>query len=179
MKRHQIVLLLMCTVLGAASASAQERGRVGMAMGFPASIAAIWHVTEAIAIRPEVDLLRASREYSYQTTTRTATELTTNLGVSGILFFASQDNLRTYVSPQLAYTRTSATVHSADSSPDIEPTSSGYSAGGSVGAQYAIGRRFSAYGELGVVYRHTKGPASNTDINWISTRSAVGVIVYF
>jgi hypothetical protein len=190
MKHQVVLLLLMCMVLGAISASAQDKGRVGVAMGFPSSIAAIWHVTEAIAIRPEIGLSRSSEEYpstittasTRSSTTNTTTILTTTVGVSGVFFVASHDSLRAYLSPRAAYIRRSSTYRTASSSlPEIENTSSGYSAGGSVGAQYAIGRRFSAYGELGVAYEHHlyREHISDDVRHAIATRSAVGVIVYF
>jgi hypothetical protein len=185
MTRLQLVPLLICLVPGAGSASAQDKGRVGVAASVPGySIAAIWHVTEAIAIRPEVGLSRSYQEYPYHTTldsppiTATTTSLTTSVGVSGILFVATHESLRTYVSPQVAYTRSSRTQAG---SPLPDTTSSGYSAGGAVGAQYAIGHRFAAYGELGIEYEHTpnSGGIPNHNENSISTRSAVGVIMYF
>lgn len=188
MKSHHVILPLMCVVLGATSASAQDKGRFGMAMGVPGSIAAIWHLSEVIAIRPEVNLARSSEEYASHVTTGSTTTPTTNrstsfttsVGVSGIFFVATKDNLRTYVSPQIGYTRVSITQNvGGPSSADVKTTGTGYSAGGSVGAQYAIGSRFGAYGELGAVYRHAEGGVSNSDTDSVSTRSAVGVIVYF
>jgi hypothetical protein len=179
MKPHHVLLLLAGMVLGATSASAQDKGRIGMAMGYPGSIAAIWHLTEAIAIRPEVDLWSESREYPYQTTTRTTNALEATVGVSGMFFFATHDDLRTYVSPRVGYTRTTSTIRSSDASvPDVDLTGSEYSAGVSVGAQYAIGRRFSAYGELGFVYEHYRVEGGGSTGYFISTRPSVGVIVY-
>ena len=112
-------------------------------------------------------------------TTGVRTSRITTVGVSGILFVATHDSLRTYVSPQVAYTPVSSTLHSGGPSiPDLEITSSGYSAGGLVGALYAIGRRFSAYGELGIAYRHSEGGISRFETSSTSTRLAIGVVLY-
>ena len=39
--------------LAAAPAAAQEKGNVGITMGFPASVGLLWHATEKIAVRPD------------------------------------------------------------------------------------------------------------------------------
>ena len=55
---------------------------------------------------------------------------------------------------------------------------------GSVGAQYALGKRFGVFGEVGFGYQHsheTGGSLIQTDItsHTIGTRTGVGVILYF
>ena len=46
------LILLVC---GMGSANAQDNPRVGLTMGYPTSIGVLWHVTDRIAIRPEID----------------------------------------------------------------------------------------------------------------------------
>jgi hypothetical protein len=80
-----------------------------------------------------------------------------------------------------------------------------YAGSGSLGAQYSLGRRFSVFGELGASYARTTTTSTSTftttvttirngvltqtatpqtvvgsaHVNGVSTRAAVGVIVYF
>ena len=64
-----------------------------------------------------------------------------------------------------------------------------YSFAGMFGAQYSLGRRFAAFGEVGLSYARqnglattTVGPLTSTITNHgnaIGTRTGVGVILYF
>jgi opacity protein-like surface antigen len=80
----------------------------------------------------------------------------------------------------------------------IDPTLSGggstshtnsYELAGSFGAEYALGRRFSLFGELGLAYAHgtssfrssgatSSGTSTGTDTRF-ATRTAVGVVIWF
>ena len=58
-----------------------------------------------------------------------------------------------------------------------------FSGAGSFGAQYAMGSKFSVFGEVGLGYSRSISPTSSiysktTSTTW-STRTGVGVIVYF
>jgi hypothetical protein len=182
-----LMLLFVCGVLTATVASAQDKGRAGLAMGFPGSVAIVWHPTEAIGIRPEISISRSSTEFTstigtITTTTRT-TAVTLSTGVSAMFYSAAKDNLRVYFSPRAIYTRLNNTIPAIGTSPATTTTLSGYAAGGSVGAQYALGHRFSAYGEVGFSYAHQSQNStlsgSTSKANSVSTRSAAGVILYF
>jgi len=98
-------------------------------------------------------------------------------------------------------TTTGSTVSPATS----QSTTSNYSTSGSLGAQYSFGRRIGIFGELGVVYTRSNSDITSTftvngftivngvltqtaqqqvarsaaSSNQISTRTAVGVIVFF
>jgi hypothetical protein len=54
---------------------------------------------------------------------------------------------------------------------------------GSFGAQYALGRRFSVFGEVGLGYsrQSLRSPLSQTrsEAHAVTTRSGAGVILYF
>ena len=180
MKRYSVVLPFVCAMLVAAVASAQDKGRVGLAMGAPTAVAVVWHVSEAVAIRPEISIARSASSTTVNGLTSTSTSLATSVAVSGLVYGAAHDNLRTYFSPAFTYARTSV----SSTSNGVKTTSGPnplYGVRASAGAEYALGHRFSAYGEVGINYSHlrtTIAPAVATN-NAITVRSAVGAILYF
>jgi hypothetical protein len=196
MRRLVFALALFSTT----TAYAQETGRVGITMGYPASIGIIWHVSDRVAVRPELSWSETSSEstssltFSSQgtttvTTTRTSSDgYTVGVGASGLLYVRKSEGLSMYVSPRVAYTRTSNTTTPGSplaASSSAKFTTSGYLASGSFGAQYALGRRFGVFGEVGLAYSHSTNSNSlsivggNNTAGSISTRSGAGVVLYF
>jgi len=184
----------------ASPVSAQDEPRVGITMGYPASLDLVWQVNEGLALRPELVVSSSSNEITIMTAvpiinggvTATTSQVSTNdnwqasIGVSALFYVSKHDALRTYVSPRWAYTRVSSEsggVGSISSSSGNVNTVTG-----SFGAQYALSRRFSVFGEVGAGYSRTTnkptgGPvssfatASTTDS--VATRSGAGVVLYF
>jgi hypothetical protein len=204
MRLREIGLMLMCVFsFGARAAVAQEPPTIGIAMGYPASVGVLWHVTDTIALRPELSLLKNSGELTSvsvitfpgssatSTTTSTTDSWQVGVGVSGLLYVRKWDELRAYVSPRFSYMRTSSKVTSITtspfagvSSPDFDSKSSTYLVSGSFGAQYALGKRFGVFGEVGVAFQHNVGSSgsfgrSESTGNTINTRSGAGVLFYF
>jgi hypothetical protein len=185
----------------AARASAQDAPKAGIAMGYPASIGVVWHVSDGVALRPEIGVSRSSGEFTATSfisiggTTNTTTSLTTNdnwqvaIGLSALFYLSRHDALRTYVSPRWAYTRTSSSSASGPSpNQSSSSTGNGNFVSGSFGAEYALARRFSVFGELGLGYNRTiTSPTSGSSgvtttdsaSRTFSTRSGAGVILYF
>jgi hypothetical protein len=190
----------------ASTASAQDTPRVGISMGYPASIGVIWEVTERLALRPEISVQKSSGESSdfislgvstgeIQDTTTIDASSTSDLwqvtvGLSALVYLSKHDALRTYVSPRWAYSRMSnSTVSSLSDLRNFGSTASGHVISGSFGAQYALGRRFSAFGEVGLSFSRTVTTpdeqsmalfASSRNVTRsANTRSAAGVILYF
>lgn len=178
MKRHLVILGFLCGVFTATAASAQDKGRTGLVMGYPAMFAVLWHPTEAIGIRPELSISKGSSTATFPTPSGTSTTKSSNwstgVGVSLLFYGATKDNLRVYFSPRGVYAHTSSTTQGTVTSTS---SSNSYSASGSAGAQYALGHRFSAYGEVGVSYARTTSPGARS--NSVGVRSAVGAILYF
>jgi len=207
MAMRRIGLLAAITVgLLAPAASAQDDPRVGITMGYPASVGIIWHVNDRVALRPEVNAQKSSGEFTTTTsiafgpTTTTTTGTSTSdawqvgVGVSALFYLTTHDALRTYVSPRWSYIRTSSSNTSSSAPPPSQTTGSvgnGNFVSGSFGAQYALGKRFGVFGEVGVGYTHSDSaplpPAaaggvvvsSQTTTRTLATRSGAGVILYF
>jgi hypothetical protein len=170
--------LLVALLLVPSVTAAQEPGDVGVFMGYP-SLGFVWHVSERVAIRPEISFSSTSTEFDSSVGgTGTSHNWNVKFGGSALLYLDDADRLRTYVAPQFTYTRTNGETSSALSS--IVGNSYGFA--GLFGAQYSLNDRFSMFGELGLGYTHVStsdliGTASKAD-NW-GTRTGVGVILYF
>jgi hypothetical protein len=193
---RSVVFAALLLVSASGAAAAQDSPAVGATMGYPASIGVLWHITERVAIRPEVSLSQLSNTatatvtvigpggvvISSTTTTSTNDQWNVGVGASGLFYVAQWDALRTYVSPRFQYTRGSVTGMSGPTQTDFQ--SNQYLVSGSFGAQYALSRRFAVFGELGLGFSKSSTtstqPGSGTsDTNAWSTRSGVGIVVYF
>lgn len=191
-------------MLGAAThAQAQESGRFGITMGYPASIGFIWHLSDRVAIRPEISfsqntadststIVFTSNGTRVTTVSSTAAndQWTVGVGASALLYVGRWESLRTYVSPRFVYTRNSATSTETTSAtvtsiqPASEFISQSYFVSGAFGAQYALGRRFGVFGEVGLGFSHnttdsTQNGAGTSRGHTIGSRTGAGVILYF
>ena len=134
--RHTVVTLFVgMVVLSGGSAYAQEKGQVGLTMGFPTNVGVLWQVTDRVAIRPAFSF---SHNWSESTTesgtqptipipsppgfvtfdpaTRTTSSSniwTTGVDLSVLLYLGKWDNVRTYVAPAYGYRRSSVTSESS------------------------------------------------------------------
>ena len=199
------VLVAAVLVIGgnASSASAQEKGAFGLTMGYPTSIGAVWHLSNSVALRPEVNFgfggSESSREFLGQSYESESDHSSVEFGISVLFYQQPRERLRTYFAPRFGYSHISSSS-SADVEipefilppgldielPDLddlienESSRSAYSFGGVFGGQYALSDRFSIFGEVGIDYR-TSGGSSSLDIDtWnLGVRSAIGVILYF
>ena len=133
-----------------APAAAQEKGQVGLTMGYPAAVGIVWHAADRVAIRPEFVFNRATNEVTQiytiliinqlqtQETTRSITTQQVGAGVSGLLYVSKRDNLGVYVSPRYTYSRASfdqSGLSTVSSSGSITTT---HGVSGSLGAEYAM-----------------------------------------
>jgi len=164
--------LLLAALLLAPSARAQETGQAGLELGTNA-IGVIWHLNDRIAIRPEG---------TFSFSTGEITEATGwGLGVSVLFYLNHVDKLSTYFVPRFLYQRTT-TSSSVSALGDL--TSNAYDVSGSFGAQYALHRRFSVFGEVGLLIRDTNTNALSTFLSGTSTttvrpQTGFGAILYF
>jgi len=184
-KRHLIAGVFVAVLLTAGVASAQEKGQLGLAMGFPTSVAFVWHPTENLGVRPDITFSHTSNDAEGAGAFDSDNSQFT-VGVSALFYLHKIDNLRPYLSPRFAYGRISSTtdVTSLTGLPSFELTANSYSGSGSIGAQYAVSRRFSVFGETGLTYSHQHAESKSSETtsqssDAFSTRSSVGVILYF
>jgi hypothetical protein len=189
-----LALATMMAVVMAAPAAAQDAGSVGLTMGYPAAVGVVWHVSERIALRPDVTLSTSTTEststtdsiFVPQVSTTTSTSWSTAVGLSALLYLNSTDQLRFYVAPRAAYLRTSIDID--DDQPlasAFDNTSTGFVAAGAFGVQYNAHERFAIFGELGAQYTSQSSTSefltsrTRGEVRTAGLRSAVGVTLYF
>jgi len=211
--RSMAWFLLILAVLLPGTAIAQERGQIGVSFGYPTTVGIAWHIADRLAIRPEVSFEQSSfdtefittvsaaspfEDLSYTERTHVKTDSTTvGVGVSGLIYVWKKESLSAFVSPRYAYAHgTITTSGSATTFQANDGRSRSHSFSGSFGAQYALGRRFSVFGEIGLGYTRenasTSAPQSDAVVpvasvvsayeskgHRLGTRSGVGVTLYF
>ena len=183
--RHLVFALALLGSIPS-SAVAQDQRTVGVTMGYPASIGVLWHVSPRVAIRPEFSFTFTSNEFTSALDTLTTSDVSAvGVGASGLFYLSDVNKLRTYVSPRFTYARTTSSTEANGVSFGSEGSGKSYSAGGAFGAQYALGDRFSVFGEVGVGYARQKTSSdiqtfqnSTVSHTW-SSRTGIGVVLYF
>ena len=182
-KRLLPTVLFSVILIPPAAAHAQERGQTGIVVGYPTNIALIWHASDRLAIRPEVAFSHSSSETesSFFGTVSFTDSWNVTVGASALWYMAKTDNVRTYFSPRLTYSRN----RSDSSFSTSDPVSTNVSLAGSFGAEYSPVRKFSVFGEVGYGFNHGWSkfttPISTSEgsaWNW-APRTAVGAIFYF
>jgi hypothetical protein len=164
-------------------AHAQEKGDVGITMGYPASIGIIWHATERVAIRPELSFSHTSNESESAIGSSEGSSTSFGLGVSAVLYLRKWDRLQTYVSPRYTYSRTRSETEASVLGDGSKSETDTHNIAGYFGAQYSPHERFSIFGEVGLGVAHSSGGIvggfSEAHSTTTSTRTGVGVIFYF
>jgi len=185
----RLAMGVLLGVIAAAPATAQEAGDVGLTMGYPAAVGVVWHITDAIALRPDVTVSTSSTESTSTTSgfgggatlvsTTTSTSWTTSVGLSALFYLKTIDRVRLYLAPRAAYLRT--TIDIDDDQPlagTFDNESDGFVAAGAFGAQ------FNAH-ELGLQYTSQTSTSAfaltrnRSENRTAGLRSAVGVTLYF
>lgn len=191
--QRQLAIAAALLVCVSGTAAAQDAGKVGLTMGFPAAIGIQWHVSDKVAIRPEFSFSTTSSDITSGTTGLEfeADSWTIGTNIAALFYLSTDDRLRTYVTPRFTWSRVSST--SELTPPIINPitgvstsesttTGNAYGFGGSFGAQYGLGDRFVVFGELGLTYGHSTSESnlsrSKTTTNGFGTRAAVGVVFF-
>jgi hypothetical protein len=160
-------------------ASAQEAGKIGVTMGFPASVGIIWHATEKVAVRPEFTFTHSSTEASGGETSSTSC----GTGVSVLFYAAKWDNAAAYFAPRFAWAHGNGESRGNSGILGAESSSDAYTFTGSFGAQGWIGSRFSVFGEVGLSF--TDGSSENSfsveplETQSFGLRGGAGAVFYF
>ena len=201
MRTRIVTLMAIGFSLAAASAHAQEKGRLGISMGYPARVGVLWHATERIAIRPSVSFDHSRAEFETRTpvlgnigaiTTTSATESTSvGLRVDALFSVGTWDNVRAYVAPGYGYewsdfSATTSTVVAglpglSNNTETLDRDGHGHEVSGTFGARYTPHPHFGVFGEAGLRYFSGHiglGEASST-LNLVETTAGAGVIFYF
>jgi hypothetical protein len=181
--RIRDVVFVLALALGSASlAYAQDAGQVGLTIAYPAAIGVIVHVTDAVAVRPDVTFSQSTSDNTGMTNTAVSA------GISGLFYVGRWDNLRAYVSPRFGYQRSSTSgTNVVGGVLGIAPVTNVYSGTGSFGAQYLLHKRLAVFGETGLAYTHTASnlnvtaapPAADTTAHSWATKAGIGMIFYF
>ena len=185
-----VLVTTLAILLVPVGAAAQESGDIGVAMGYPANIGVIYHASDRIAIRPEMNFSWQSTEDLDDRSNREDTRTSFGFGLSGLFYTSKNDNLRTYLSPRFTYTRSRADIAFSDTQ-TAETDADSYQLSASFGAQYSLGTKFAVFGEAGVAYSWLEatsfsglslpnvGNRDNDEGRAFGTRTAVGVVFYF
>jgi len=202
MKR--VFMALALAFATARVAAAQDQGKVGLTMGYPSSVGVIWQAADRVALRPEISLSHvtgdsASSDFLGPQPLSTNDSTGVGVGLSALFYLHRWDGLRTYVSPRFAYARTTTSATTSSATSTSESTASSYLVSGAFGAQYALGRHFGLFGEVGFGYTRISADVTSTltigsfgtqttttqmlrssaTSNTLTTRSGAGVIFFF
>jgi hypothetical protein len=181
LKKLSLILLVVFLLLPAMLFSQdKEAPKNKFGLTFP-TIGAIWHITDNVAFLPGFSFGHnwgSSRSALIDNGTSKNNSLSIN---SSLRFYVYEmKGLRLYVSPKYSYN-----WNNSDSNlPTTSSKSSRYahSIDGSWGLQYAISRRVSIWGDVGVGYSHSSissNPSSvETKSNAVSTVGSWGLIFY-
>jgi hypothetical protein len=184
-KLRMFVCLLWLVLLSPAVVDAQEKGQTGITMGYPAAIGVVWHATDRIAIRPELQFSAGTSESTPAGFDGTSSSSwSVGVGVSALFYLNQWDGLRTYVAPRFSYLKARSSVDvGGPFGGDSTLRSSSYAITGLFGAQYSLHRRFSVFGEVGLGFTDQDSTSSVLTIrsssNTWGTRTGVGVLFYF
>jgi len=197
MARNAIASLIIFFAVSAV-AHAQDDARFGVVIAFPGSIGAEWHVSERVALRPDFAFSFNGNESTNTisspfaaSTTSSGSGKSISVGLSALFYVKKWDALRLFVAPRFGFIRATATTTNDNAfpagsgPPELRNLNSTYVTTGSVGAQYALGRRFSVFGEVGISYSDLESstgfPGTLVETSgWsVGSRSGVGVVIYF
>jgi hypothetical protein len=189
------VLMLMAV---ARPADAQGAGDVGVTFAYPGSIGLVWQIGSRVAVRPDFSIVQSDSEstststqtfpgFTPPTTTSRSDGVTTTTGLSLLFTVKTIDQVRLYLTPRLAYGRSTSETETGlgGVSSAIESTNEAWIGAGSFGAEFRAHDRFAMFGELGVQYVSQTSEStfsasrSRGEATQVGLRSAVGVTVYF
>lgn len=191
-------LLAGVMTMAAQPAAAQGAGTVGVTMGYPGALGVVWHITDRLALRPDVAITRTDAETvttptgSFAgvpglTSTSRSESWGSTVGLSALVTVSTIDRLRLYLVPRVAYSRTTADNETGleGALSGYESTTTGVTASGSFGTQLSLHDRFAVFGELGLQYSTQSttsdflGARNESEGTSFGLRSAIGVTFYF
>lgn len=194
MRVRYLLCALVVWAVSARTGAAQDNGGVGLVMGYPGAVGVVWHVTERLALRPDVTLSRSTSESTTTasglfptSSTTTSTSWSTTAGLGALITVTRLERVRIYVAPRVAWMRNTSD-NRAGVSGDLaafDVTTTGLVSSASAGTEYRPHDHFAVFGELGLQYSELTttsaftGSRNRTENTSAGVRSAVGVTVYF
>ena len=183
--RIRRLLILAAGLLFAASgtASAQDSGKAGITIAYPASIGFIWHATDTVAIRPAFSFSHNSAESASGSTESDGFAFGLDLGV--LFYVKKYNNVRTYVSPRFRSSRSTSTGPTSSNTilPEVEDHDEHdgrrRDVRGAILAEQPLQRlrRSRAGATTTGMPRSTATPADRSvQVQYVGTTSGVGVI---
>lgn len=185
----------------AGTAFAQNDRTTGLVMGVPVQLGVLWHASDRVAVRPDVSFSWSSSDSTdtgaglpdgvQYSSSSTSNRL--SAGVAVLFYLSDDDGLRTYVAPRYAVSRSASSISTDLSLPagldDLsyglsnDSTQTVHSGGGLFGVSYAVGSRFTVFGEIGLDATSSKSTSglggARLTSRTVGTRGGVGVVVYF
>ena len=188
------LLALSLIVLACPAANAQDKGQTGLTIAFPASVGFVWHVSDRVALRPDVSFSFSNSSTDAPPLSSSVDGSSFGVGLSGLFYVGKWEKLRAYITPRFSYARINTEVSTAVvppfpagvtyvlNSPSANTTSI-YGVSGSFGAQYSLSSKFGVFGEAGLGYSDQRSTTSfSASSGWthtFGTRAGVGLIFYF
>ena len=184
--------IVLCLVLGSlgqtTTAFAQEKGDLGVVMGYPTSIGFIYHVSDRFALRPEITFASTGSESETDFSESEGDAWALGFAISGNFYVAQWDKVRSYVSARYNYNHSESTSSTTILLPFIEDnestlTSNAHGFFGMFGGVYSLHDRFSVFGEVGLGYTRQRAESEATGGkstgHQFGPRTAVGINFYF
>jgi hypothetical protein len=163
-------------------AAAQEKGAMGLTISAPSAVGVIWHVSERVAIRPEVSFSFSETDAESANLSDVSSHSVTLAG-SALFYLGRWDSLRTYAAPRFSYSWAGSST--GDSGRDLDASQNAWGLAGSIGAQYNLGTRFAVFVEAGLMYSSSRIETPISIVNlerttWaFGSRTAIGGTLYF
>lgn len=198
MRSAVVGVSVVVLMLVARPVSAQGAGDVGLTFAYPGSIGLVWQIGSRVALRPDFSIVQSDSEStstSTQTfpgftpppTTSRTDGVTSTTGLSLLVTVKTIDQLRLYVTPRLAYGRSTSETETGlgGTASTIKSTNEAWIGSGSFGAEFRAHDRFAVFGELGVQYVSQtttstfSASRSRGEATQVGLRSAVGATLYF
>jgi hypothetical protein len=183
--RIALSVFLTAFFLVANPLNAQEKGKLGLTLP---GIGVIWHVTKDFAIRPNLGFSW------FSTTAGNGSQYASDsdgssftASVAGLFYLHSVGDLNFYLCPRYSYRRytTDQTSVSPSQTMSYTTTNTGNGIAGLWGLEYALTKRLTVFGEIGLGYTRTKTTTTlpftlnpTTHGNDLSTTAGFGLHFY-
>ena len=177
---HRTVFACALALAVARSASAQDEGRIGVTMGYPSAVGVLWRATEKIALRPEFTWTMSSADSSSSdsiagstATSSPSTNWQAGAALSALFYVSRVNEFGAYLTPRLAYSRTSTTTNVSGSPTTTSSDGWAWTTSGAFGADYRLARHFGLFGEIGLSY--SASTFTSSTVETITTGGFVSV----